>query len=289
WTVVRKTDNFQTRNPIQNVTSPNFTCYNGNGGSATAPSTYTIAAGANVTFQTDNNMYHIGVLNVYMAKAPTTAAAFDGKGQVWFKIFQISGVATSLSRVGLYAATFPIPKNVPSGEYLLRTEYIALCVAYYFGGAQFYIGCAQIAVTGGGNGTPSPLVSIPGVYTGNDDPDQPLNVMRARGPNPSPFTGLALRPMKGTVTPSSRSAREWTRTTTVSVTAAGRTFLHRRGAGCVGFPSSYERAFNDHAAYWALVRVNAHSQKLEIEVCIASTTALHRRPSDVSWKTRCNY
>ncbi|KZV82132.1 glycoside hydrolase family 61 protein [Exidia glandulosa HHB12029] len=201
WTVVRKTDNFQTRNPIQNVTSPNFTCYNGNGGSATAPSTYTIAAGANVTFQTDNNMYHIGVLNVYMAKAPTTAAAFDGKGQVWFKIFQISGVADptgtnypEFPATGLYAATFPIPKNVPSGEYLLRTEYIALHDAYYFGGAQFYIGCAQIAVTGGGNGTPSPLVSIPGVYTGNEpgiiydvyrDPKQTSYIQ----PGPAVWTG----------------------------------------------------------------------------------------------------
>ncbi|KAG6827156.1 hypothetical protein H0H93_015822, partial [Arthromyces matolae] len=27
--------------------------------------------------------------------------------------------------------------------------------------------CGQINVTGGGSGTPGPLVSIPGVYTGN--------------------------------------------------------------------------------------------------------------------------
>lgn len=27
------------------------------------------------------------VVNVYMAKAPSTAASFDGSGQVWFKVF----------------------------------------------------------------------------------------------------------------------------------------------------------------------------------------------------------
>lgn len=43
---------------------------------------------------------------------------------------------------------------------------IALHVASSYGGAQYYIGCAQVNVTNGGNGTPGPLVSIPGVYTG---------------------------------------------------------------------------------------------------------------------------
>lgn len=45
-------------------------------------------------------------------------------------------------------------------------ESIALHVASTFGGAQFYISCGQVEVTGGGSGTPGPLVAIPGVYTG---------------------------------------------------------------------------------------------------------------------------
>lgn len=79
---------------------------------------------------------------MYLAKAPTTAASFDGKGNVWFKIFQITGIADPTGtnypefpatgpcpirasetgpsdlnlRVGLYNVTFPIPQNVPSGE-----------------------------------------------------------------------------------------------------------------------------------------------------------------------------
>jgi len=93
-----------------------------------------------------------------MAKAPSTAASFDGKGQVWFKVFQISGVAdptgakypefpaTSkfrslwlvldlcslyIPRQDLPSVTFKIPQSIPSGEYLLRTEYIALYVKLF--------------------------------------------------------------------------------------------------------------------------------------------------------------
>jgi hypothetical protein len=66
----------------------------------------------------------------------------------------------------------------------VRVESIAIHSANYYGGgllpktlhstsvssilsaAQFYIACAPITVTGGGSGTPGPLVAIPGVYTG---------------------------------------------------------------------------------------------------------------------------
>lgn len=36
------------------------------------------------------------------------------------------------------------------------------------GTPQFYIGCAQVTVTGGGTGTPAPLVSIPGWIDGTE-------------------------------------------------------------------------------------------------------------------------
>ncbi|KAG8942277.1 hypothetical protein FRC03_003399 [Tulasnella sp. 419] len=35
-------------------------------------------------------------------------------------------------------------------------------------GAQFYISCGQLRITGSGGGSPGPLVSIPGVYTGQE-------------------------------------------------------------------------------------------------------------------------
>ncbi|KAK3947198.1 glycosyl hydrolase family 61-domain-containing protein [Pseudoneurospora amorphoporcata] len=61
-----------------------------------------------------------------------------------------------------------IPSNVPSGEYLLRVEQIALHMASQPNKAQFYIACSQIQITGGGNGNPGPLVSLPGAYKPND-------------------------------------------------------------------------------------------------------------------------
>ena len=35
--------------------------------------------------------------------------------------------------------TFPLPKSLPSGQYLVRVEQIALHVASTYGGAQWYI------------------------------------------------------------------------------------------------------------------------------------------------------
>jgi hypothetical protein len=61
-----------------------------------------------------------------------------------------------------------IPSSTPAGEYLLRIEHIALHQASQVNGAQFYISCAQIKVTGGGNGTPGPLVAFPGAYKATD-------------------------------------------------------------------------------------------------------------------------
>ncbi len=60
--------------------------------------------------------------------------------------------------------TFTVPKTVPSGNYLVRVESIALHQADNPGGAQFYLACAQVTVTGGGSGTPGPMVAFPGAY-----------------------------------------------------------------------------------------------------------------------------
>lgn len=64
---------------------------------------------------------------------------------------------------------------MPSGEYLLRIEHIALHGASSVNGAQLYISCAQLSVTGGGSGTPGPLVSFPGAYK-NTDPGLKVNI-----------------------------------------------------------------------------------------------------------------
>ncbi|KAF3111454.1 hypothetical protein TWF102_007118 [Orbilia oligospora] len=72
-----------------------------------------------------------------------------------------------------------IPRCLPDGEYLLRVEHIALHNAYQTGGAQFFLGCAQLNVTGGWVGatpsTPPTLVSFPGAYNATD-PGIKLNI-----------------------------------------------------------------------------------------------------------------
>jgi hypothetical protein len=69
----------------------------------------------------------------------------------------------------LSKVTFAVPKDTPAGQYLLRIEHIGLHSASSFGGAQFYISCAQIEVSGSSTAKPSPTVKIPGLYTGHED------------------------------------------------------------------------------------------------------------------------
>ncbi|KAJ7152035.1 glycosyl hydrolase family 61-domain-containing protein [Mycena filopes] len=216
WQYVRQTNNWQDLNPVTDVTSTDIRCYTSleSGTSSTA----TVAAGSTIGFIVVGNpptgLYHAGVVNVYMAKAPTgtDVASWDGSGDVWFKVFEIPAVADGvtiefpslsasnftssslvhyayrLSDLDLMEVNFPIPSQLPSGQYLIRIEHIALHVATTFGGAQaregyllispsyaqptfpmqFYIGCSQVQVTNGGTGTPGPLVAFPGAYTGNE-------------------------------------------------------------------------------------------------------------------------
>jgi len=171
WEYVRETNNFDSQAPVTDVTSSDLRCYD----SATNPtaSTVTVAAGQQIGIMSDNTIYHPGVVNVYMAKAPsgTAVASWAGDGDVWFKVYQITAVTNGGESItfpaqNLPSVSFTLPSELPTGQYLVRMEAIALHVASTYGGAQFYISCGQINVTGGGSGSPGPLVAIPGVYTG---------------------------------------------------------------------------------------------------------------------------
>lgn len=62
----------------------------------------------------------------------------------------------------------PISKDLADGDYLLRAEVIALHTAGSSGGAQFYMTCYQISISGG-TGTAKPsTVSFPGAYKASD-------------------------------------------------------------------------------------------------------------------------
>lgn len=164
---IRKNTNYNS--PVTDLTSNDLRC-NVGGGSGAGTQTLTVKAGDSFSFTADVAVYHQGPTSIYMAKAPSTAAAFDGSGKVWFKILDIgptfSNGAATWDLWQTY--TYTIPPNVPSGDYLLRIQQLAIHNPYPGGTPQWYIECAQITVTNGGSGTPGPLVSIPGAFSATD-------------------------------------------------------------------------------------------------------------------------
>ncbi|CCA71764.1 related to cellulose binding protein CEL1 [Serendipita indica DSM 11827] len=164
---VRQNNN--SNSPITNVMSNDMRCNSG-ASSGAGTSTATVAAGSTVGFALDQAIFHAGSLNVYLSKVSNAATA-DGSAP-WFKIYQIGPVTNGGSSISwptdnATQFTFKLPSTIQSGQYLMRIEHIALHSASSSGGAQFYISCAQLNITGGGSASPSG-VSIPGVYSASD-------------------------------------------------------------------------------------------------------------------------
>ncbi|KAK6225527.1 endoglucanase II (glycosyl hydrolase family 61) [Colletotrichum tabaci] len=119
---------------------------------------------------------HKGPIMVYLAKVDDAVSANrNPKGALdWFKISEkglgddgVWAVDELIADDGWY--NFTVPSCVAPGQYLMRVEILALHGAYDQGGAQFYMGCAQIRVDGAGNGKPpSELVRFPGAYSATD-------------------------------------------------------------------------------------------------------------------------
>ncbi|KAF9562610.1 endoglucanase II [Agrocybe pediades] len=138
---------------------------------------------------------HKGPVLAYLAKVPS-ALQKDVTGLKWFKIYQDGldssgqwGVDRLIQNQG--KVSFTIPDCIPAGEYLLRVELIALHAAQTYPGAQLYMECAQLQITGGGNTSPANTVSFPGAYSGSD-PGISYNLYNGQKsytiPGPSVFT-----------------------------------------------------------------------------------------------------
>jgi len=157
-----------------------------------ATATVSVAAGSTIGFKLDNTIYHLGPAAIYLGKAPSTAAAWDGTGAEWFKIAEWGASFNPFTFTDYSAAqlTTIIPSTVAAGEYLVRIEQIGLHVV---GAPQWYISCAQIAITGGGSANPS-KVSIPGTVYSATDPGLTVDIYSPvptayTVPGPRPFTG----------------------------------------------------------------------------------------------------
>ncbi|RDW82058.1 glycoside hydrolase family 61 protein [Coleophoma cylindrospora] len=166
-------ENTNNNSPVTDLTSDDLRCNVGANGNTTA--TVSVAAGSTVAFTADQTVYHQGPVSVYMAKAPTTASAFDGSGDVWFKILDLGPTFSGGSATWVLnqTYTFDLPTCVQDGDYLLRIQQLAI---HNPGGTpQFYIECAQITITGGGTTDLAPKVAIPGAFKATD-PGYTVNI-----------------------------------------------------------------------------------------------------------------
>ncbi|KAH8202998.1 hypothetical protein TruAng_002832 [Truncatella angustata] len=158
---------------ITDLTSNDLRCNVGANGTGTE--TIAVKAGDSFTFTLDTAVYHQGPVSIYLSKAPSTAATYDGSGS-WFKILDLgptfSGGSATWNLAQSY--TYQIPSCIASGEYLLRIQQLAIHNPWPAGIPQFYISCAQISVTSSGTKTFSG-VSIPGAFK-DTDPGYTVNI-----------------------------------------------------------------------------------------------------------------
>jgi len=170
-----------SNSPVTNVTSTDLRC--NVGGTVGVSGICTVAAGGNVTVEMHQQPgdrscaneaiggSHYGPIILYMSKV-SNATTDTGAGS-WFKVDQEGynvtrewwGTETLNANCG--KRSFIIPTTLEPGAYLLRAEVIALHVAGSVGGAQFYMSCFQLNVTGSGTKEPTG-VSFPGAYSATD-------------------------------------------------------------------------------------------------------------------------
>ncbi|EGX50455.1 hypothetical protein AOL_s00076g5 [Orbilia oligospora ATCC 24927] len=174
-------------NPIRGVTGADIRC---NAGTSPVPGKCTVNAGGTVIVEmhaqfNDRNCaneaiggQHYGPVIVYITKVDDSSR--DSGDGLWYKVYEngwsaVPGTSRSdddnwgvkdmnrcCGKVGV-----KIPSGIPSGDYLVRAEVIALHSAP--SEPQPYVTCYQITVTGGSGSLPSSGgVRFPGAYSASD-------------------------------------------------------------------------------------------------------------------------
>ncbi|KAK7965805.1 glycosylhydrolase family 61-5 [Apiospora aurea] len=207
-----------SNSPVTDVSSNNIRC---NANSGAVAKKCPVKAGDTVTVEIhqqpgDRNCNaeaiggaHYGPVQVYMSKVSDASSADGAAG--WFKIFAdtwakgsggsgdddywgTKDINTCCGRMDV-----PIPKDIASGDYLLRAEALALHTASSSGQAQFYMTCFQLTVSGGGSAAPA-TVSFPGAYKASD-PGILVNIHAAMSgytaPGPAVYSGGSTRKAGG--------------------------------------------------------------------------------------------
>ncbi|THU99840.1 hypothetical protein K435DRAFT_936893 [Dendrothele bispora CBS 962.96] len=173
-----------TYDPIQDATLSTVAC-NDDGTSPDGQLTATsVPAGSKITAYWNQVWPHpYGPMLTYLAQCPgSSCTGVNAQSLSWFKIDE-AGLLSGTVGNGYWGSgkmidqnsswTSTIPASVPSGNYLIRFEMIAL----HSLPAQLYPECAQIQITGGGSRAPTSaeLVKFPGGYS-NSDPGLTVNL-----------------------------------------------------------------------------------------------------------------
>ncbi|KAG8992684.1 hypothetical protein FRB94_011382 [Tulasnella sp. JGI-2019a] len=176
-------------NPVKDITSDDMSCGNG-AANVTATQSAAVKPGSTISTNWVNGNggnwpHNVGPLMTYIASCNGKCSDFQSTNAEWLKIDE-AGLDNStgkwIQEDTLYAGkpyTFTFPTGVPAGEYLMRSEIIALHNAQSAGGAEFYPACSQITVAGSSNSALAPPASdeakFPGGY-GASDPGILINV-----------------------------------------------------------------------------------------------------------------
>ncbi|KAK6330089.1 hypothetical protein TWF718_003517 [Orbilia javanica] len=178
---------------------------------------------------------HKGPIAVYLAKVDN-AATTASTGLKWFKVAHEGfntgtkkwAVDTMIDNKGWWE--FTLPSCLAPGNYLLRAELIALHSAYDNLGAQFYISCAQINISGSGTYNGGSTVSFPGAYAQDDagikisiygnsgQPDNNGRVYAIPGPAPMSCSGQTNNPTTTTTKAATTTTTTKATTTTTKAT-----------------------------------------------------------------------
>jgi hypothetical protein len=168
-----------TNSPVKGATNPDINCgasaqlaadvANANPGSTVE--VYWVGG----TTGTSAWPHNTGPLMHYMAECQGSCATFNSSAAEWFKISEqgYESGSTTWYQAQLQSgspATVTIPSTLAPGNYLLRSEIIALQLAMTEGGAEFYPACIQLSVGGSQTGQPtsSEEVTFPGGYSDTD-------------------------------------------------------------------------------------------------------------------------
>ncbi|KAH0826364.1 glycoside hydrolase family 61 protein [Lanmaoa asiatica] len=168
-----------TISPVQGASNPSINCgmnatlaanvANANPGSQIQVHWVGGATGSETWFHNTGPIMH------YMTKCSGSCSSYDSTNAEWFKISEL-GVESNNSTwyqgnlLTGAPANVTIPSNIASGNYLLRSELIALQNAVSVGGAEFYPACIQLSIGGSGTGaaTSGEECTFPGCYSDND-------------------------------------------------------------------------------------------------------------------------